>query len=532
MRYLIALLLLPSLLMAGGVQIITPRTRPLPVSAAMAHDSLQGPNFDLFTTESGATKATVFTQNVRWDSAGTWVRPDFSGTLIEDDYYEIKVRGWTLHYARSGAFRWYNKGGFYESTPLNFDTLSVEITVDLGIHGFEQIFRLDENSPDSLIFRQSFDTGLTNNGQGKGQIKKLEKLVAELGEVRAWDSEGTILPVVVRTTDSTRTIIVDKTNAVGYVWIDPTVNDTARVSYSTGFVRFTGSSFTDARNAIVGDDNDGNLDISGSRAGISNIGIRVHRTFLTFALDRLPEAISITSAKIHLSFSVASGSPTIHVTKGTFSGSVSNDWYIEFQGYSAVDSGAWNIDSYGSVEIVDDATELTFNAVGDSAVLALMGGTDSMRVVLLEGQDVAGSYTTDRATGTIGLLYLIIDYSLGFPPGMTTTIQDSVLYLRPLYGVIDSIGGIDLSARGFEYYKWDDNSDTTTLTESGTFSEPQEFALMTDSLPAHGPGDSLTYRAWGTNAQGTTKGEWVTIPALLGVGISLIVDGRTVNTAK
>ncbi len=528
MKYLFILLfslLLPSLLLAGGIKIKTPNLHPLPINAVMNHDSLQGRNWDAFITESGETKLAIYSSAVRWDSAGTWVRPDFGGTLLDDGFYELKVRNWVLHYARSGAFRWFNKGGSYESTPTNFDTLSVEITCDLGIHGFEQIFRLDENSPDSLMFWIDWVTELTNNGKGKGQVKKLGKLVADLSEVRAWDSEGNDVPVIVRTTDSTRTIIPDLTNAVGDVWIDPTVNDTILDDPDPTIGNSIEGAVSNANWDLIRADVTANSGVFANnaysiKAGNDNgLRIIVTRGFMVFDLSGLSTgAVVINSTTLFITITMLGGvaEDTLQFVEGTWTGIAQDTDFDSFTGWAAGSGG-------GAYAVVDYANELTlsstgaksttFTSAGNAAVLAAID-TDTLRIMAIHGADVLDHYSgvqnyyRAHFSNDTPAPYIVINYTVASPPNVETSEVDTTLFvLIEVFGNVDSTGSQNLDSVGLEYYYLNDNTDTTSVAKSGDFGTGS-FSILTDSLRLD---DSLSVRVWGLNSAAKNFGNWYNI---------------------
>ena len=527
---LLMLVVLPVVLFAGGVKIKTPTRHTLPDNAVMSHDSLQGQNWDAFITESGETKVAIYPSPVRWDSAGMWVRPDFGGTSLGDDFYEIKARNWILHYARSGAFRWFNKGGSYESTPANFDTLSVEIICDLGIHGFEQIFRLDENSPDSLMFRVDVSTELTNNGKGKGQVKNLGKLVADLGEVQAWDSEGNAVSVIVRTTDSTRTIIPDLTNAVGDVWIDPSVNDTILVTPDPTIAISLEGAVSNANWDLIRADVTANTGVSIQRYNISagndnGSRIKMVRGFMVFDLSGLSTgATAINSTTLFITVTALGdvAEDTLQFVEGTWTGIAQDTDFDEFTGWSDGSSG-------GAYLVVDYANELTlastgaksttFTSAGNAAVLAAMD-SDSLFMMAIHGADVLDHYSAVQNYYLVDFSedtpapYIVIDYGVPNPPGISLAVADSVPWKRSLYGRVDSTGGSTIG-RGFQYYKFDDDTDTTTIVELGTFLIGP-YILLTDSLISID--DSLQVRAFAHGPADTSYSAWEILPTSEGIG--------------
>ena len=521
-KIFIALLLFPSLLMAGTVTIRTDSAATKDLPGWVDRVSLRTANsvtYEQDSIGSGKFETRVFTGPIHeYDSAaGQWVRPDFTviDTVIGD--YDHRVRtspGWAIDYNDDGDFRFITVQGRSASFARQFTTDNIDITGRITRNGWKENVRLlNASAEDSLIWTYTI---ITDPADSLSKFQVLNWLDNRLLYPTATDANG----------DSVGVLRINVSGAVtngrlngGMIYkvyadsaefpidVDPTVQDTAVSANSGGFA----ASKRDTTTGTTPDPDD---------YRICTVSDAVYRAFMQFDLSGAGTPSSINSATLYLDFTGgadpnAGQYDTLLVVEGTQSGALAVAQWNDFTGWAA--SGA-----YTTIEVLADTVVMadggiglkswTLNAAGKANVLSAMG-SGTFALVMLDVEDIkdvvdAGNNGVTR-TDDPAYPYLVIDYVAASPPGLTYTNADSIPYRIPFFAQVDSTGGNAITTRGFQYFMMGDNTDTITVTDSVSDLTSVDFVGWSDSLVA--VDTSVVVRAWGTNGAGTSYSPWDTI---------------------
>ncbi len=463
----------------------------------------------------------------------------------EDGYYVIDAGRFTLRYKSTGEIRFERNNGFVSFVPAFTD---VGIEFYIHAHGLKANYYLDANSPNRLAWGFDFTSNHENQGKGKGRIKNAaSKIVAELGELRAWDAAGMVVALTVNYTADSLTVLVDTTGVTFPVTLDPTVQDTS-VTTMNASMRGVNASHAEARDTTIGVSINTTIpNVASLLAGDAKYYI--DRMFIGFDLTALSGTV-VDSARLFV-YQDPQGSPpqpangedyVIVVGAGTFAGSTPNaNWFPAFTGWGGATNDPHNLDSltaawtftdgtagsFQSIKFIANGNAITLAAFGDTLRLALIGFLDIDNTAPLS--DTSGVRINNTATK---YPYIKIYYSIGNPPGVSSIADsDSIKTVDVSVVVfIDSTGGVDLNSLGLQFFIFDGEADTSRVDSVGTFDETDSVSItMTNLLPD----TSYQYRPVGVNSEGESFGVWDTLTTTItGGGAALSVDGRTVNTAK
>lgn len=518
MRYLILALLLPSLLMAGGFKVTKPEIPTGPPGWAEVGRGETWKQFQHPTNDSVFAAVVGLTPLHYDDPAAGWVEINYSEVDTAGLFDKIIRRGGKradIYYSTTlpGAMKFARRNGWLQYIPA-WDTTQVGVEFIISDNGLKENIYLDESSPNRLAWGFVYTRIHENEGKGKGRIKNiLNQSIVELGALVAWDAlKNNILVTVTYTADSL-IVEVDTAGAVWPITVDPSVQDTILTTWA--FIRPTaGAVYLPIRNATSG----------GVNKPASNISVRnfvaggdffVERAFTYFDFTGFPAIVGVDSARYFINLNTVPGSArvdTLRVVESTQVGDTTGGWFNDFRGWEA--TGAYDsiaTDFLFCEFAANSSTSLgwysqLFNANGIAKIFSVFG-SDSLRLVHMTAGDIASREPADNddnwSIDDTPAPYIIIYYDAGYQPGITPTIQDSVLYRRPLYVQVDSTGGTDITTFVFKYFPYGDNSDTTSITLTGTFGA-SGYGVITDSLVSWGATDSLVYWIDATNAVGTT----------------------------
>lgn len=451
-------------------------------------------------------------QPLNYDSAGTgkWVPIDLSEKPARTKGFQkaVQIGPSFIEYDSLGNMR-YEKGELsFEVKPL---FKGVSVVFEPMPTMMKATYFIEEKGPDSLSW------ALTDP----------HRLAArKIPPFTALDAAGKPVALIeTRTATSLSVRIKDRTGITWPVAIDPTVRDTSDV-YTTNSRYFDISNANWATAHGVTSSTANALSV-GLQAGAwyYNGNYTIRRSALVWPLTGISGSV-VDSA--YFTSSIQAGYPIddsvrVVFVEGTFSGAPADSWVNDYT------TTEWTERS----KVLEGASVAysVANSAGRAAILAALG--DTLRTFMLEANyDLIDS--APAAGSQYGYLYygpanikLVVFTSPGNPPGLSTTETDSIKFVRmQLYGEVDSTGGVNLTARGFQYYLIGNTLDTMEVTESGSFSVGA-FSLLSDTLKAD---TSYAVRAKGTGPGGTSYGDWYTVSTSVTGGGTLIVGGRTVDT--
>lgn len=387
MRYLIALLILPSLLMAGGFKVNTPEgfTQPANTIDRVSKRTLNSKTFEIDSIGSGKFISMIGLSPIHYDSAGKMVELNFELTDTTGEFSKIVRTGkFSIAYNEAGAIRFEQKQGFVEFLPA-FTGVGIEFNIHA--HGLKANYFLDADSPNRLAWGFNFTSVHENQGQGKGRIKNaVSKIVAELGELKAWDAAGMVVGLTVNYTADSLIVLVDTAGVTFPVTVDPTVNDTA-IAADSMCVNFTAGPITDvgwyaARFAPAAAAFTPSSIWAVNAHNASGSNFIFYRTYFTFDLSTLStNATSIESAELFLQYAssdlLAAGGDSLVFILGTWVGPFEAlaQWN-DFEGWDDTDSSAIDFIPLMENMLIPFETTATgsvlFTAAGRDTLLTLM----------------------------------------------------------------------------------------------------------------------------------------------------------------
>jgi len=442
-----------------------------------------------------------------WDSAGKKVKIDLSEKQAKTKGFQKAVQiGPSFIEYDSLCNLHYEKGGLsFEVKPLFKGVKAVFEPLPTMI---KATYFLEKDGPDSLAWTLTDPHGLAE--------RKIPAFTAR-------DAAGKAVALIETRTAGSLSVRLKSVEGVSWpVAIDPTIQDTSDV-YATN------SRYFDISNATWATAHDitsstANALAAGLQAGAwySGGNYAIRRSALLWPLTGISGA-TVDSAYFYSSIQAgypADDSVRVVFVEGTFSGAPADGWVND---YSTTE---WT----ERAKVLEGAGEAytVANAAGRAAILAALG--DTLRTFMLEANhDLLDS--APAAGSAYGFLYygpagikLVVFTSTGNPPGVTT-VTDSLRASAVLFGTIDSTGGVNCTARGFQW--WIDG-DTTTITKSGSFGTGAYQDTTDEALPLN---IYVKYRSFATNVNSTTYGAVDSFLTTGGGGsASLIFDGRTVDT--
>jgi hypothetical protein len=530
---LLLLLLLPGLTLAqsdkklgGNLTIKAAETAEQPAETIW-RVSKSSPNTMIFQDKAswdGLTKDTVWTAIISpgdplcWDSAGKMVKIDLSERAAKTKGYQkaVKIAGSFIEYDSIGNIR-YEKGGQTLGIKPAFTGVKMEFAPQAT--QMKAIYYIDKDI--TLAWKLTDPHHMA--------ARKLPAFTAR-------DAAGKPVELVETRTDTSLSVALKSTE--GVIWpvaIDPTVQDTVFNTKSGSIEAYSLATFSenrDATNATAGSEQ---MWTTGKtlRSGTNGAGGKwVTRTYLTFTMPTIT-ATTIDSARFFVrvaGWGQTYDSLSVFGAWGLWSGNLSTTWFSQFQGRVA--GGAHTsvnpLASLIHVSLLTSADSLAWkSALFTAAALDTIkdksdgAGDDTLRFALIGRPDMYNSCITAQQAGWYAesLPYIVIYYRTGTTP-FVSTLADSARASAILVGQIDSTGGVNCTARGFQW--WIDG-DTTTLTKSGTFTA----GTYVDTVKVLPVSVTVSFRSFATNTNGTTYGSVKTFSTS---GSMLKVMGRTVNT--
>ena len=546
------LLLLPSLLLAGGFKVNKPetfiqhpagtidrvsmRTLTSKTFQDSAHFNAGDYNHGQFVTTIGV----VGTPPIHYDSAGKMVTIDYTSTL-DSGYQVINAGRFTLRYKPTGEIRFERNNGFVSFVPAFTD---VGIEFKIHAHGLKANYYLDANSPNRLAWGFDFTSNHENQGKGKGKgrIKNAaSKIVAELGELRAWDAAGMVVALTVTYTADSLTVLVDTTGVTFPVTLDPTIQDTVLTGSAGQVHNDIGTNQQRRDNANGGGVNI--LSALDAYAGVT--GSSVVRTALQWKLGPLTDITTMDSVNLrYFHESVMTGNnDTMWVAYGEWtSNTLAVGWFSLFDGRVAAGAHTFTnlVDSTRAImTTANDGTWMTipFTSAATDSIKDLINSTgvnDTLRIMLLDADDYrnrVNEQTNYFHTDVDAFPWLEIFYTI-YPPGVSHVADSDTIQTvnASVVVFIDSTGGVPLDSLGLQFFIFDGEADTSRVDSVGTFDETDSVSITMMNLL---PDTSYQYRPVGVSPGGESFGDWDTLTTTItGGGAALSVDGRTVNTAK
>lgn len=556
---LICALLVPAFLHAGGVTIKRQEAYQPPAGWVdrVSKRSRFGKVFEKDSIGSGRFMAVIGIEPMHYDSAGTWknLKAESAPDTAAGYNLSVKTGRWSVDIdTLTGAFRFLrdagSKKGAIRFTPA-FSPEDVPVEYDLSGRGIKSTYTL--NSGNRLAWGYSRTSALDTTGakgKGKGLLKNaLAQVKAEIQEFTAVDANQKPVPLAATWTADSLVVVLDTAGAVYPIKVDPSITDTLLWPTASGaFGRTTPSSaaaYDIRRHAAVANF----ANSSDTRTGLTSTGTyqNDYRTMLSFVLDGATDATAIDSARmvvwIRSGIENNTMADTTYFVEGAWTGLPDSTKIGGFTGWTGdTTAGSFSVVEYtdrkwvlGNANPTKTAQKdtLYLTIAGKAAALTKMQNSDTLRMMALSHSQVHNrpAYALNSSYSGGNLFYyaynqtffrLEIFYSTGKPPGLTT-LADSARSAAILVGEIDSTGGINCTARGFQW--WIDG-DTTTISKSGSFTAG-EFQDTTGALPLS---VTVSFRSFATNTNGTTYGSVRTFTTGAGGGGALTVDGRTVNT--
>lgn len=548
MKYLITLLLLPSLLLGTdekfSIKVTTTDVVEKPINTIV--DKLFKYGVTYKDTITGKQAVKTGTHPVAWDSAGVMVPHRLTGqattsALAAKSDPEVKVEydeeynvgPFKIEYLKSypGKMRYTKRGTSLEFFPA-FDTTNTKTIFTISSIGIKEEVILTSKSPTRLAWKYNLsghDTTKTlaegmplygADGTVNGYIPKLV----------AWDNSDRVIELVVNFTADSLIVLVDTAGAIFPITVDPSINDTTLGNFigQSGWDEV--AAYLTVRNSTDGENASTNL-IYAVNSLYSGTRIQVRRGFLRLDVSGVSLGVGsvLDSAKIFLNTQYTNNvNDSAYVVRGTTSGdSVLTTWFNDFVGWA----------SSGTYSGIKTITTLTGNVAGNytigkfteygEAYLDSVIGSGSMNLAVLNKWDVnATEPVTDnhhsRWEAVTPPPYMTIFYTENHQPGITTADSLNVdMVTVILYANADSVGTANMTERGFEYMVLGNLTDTTSISESGDFGAGA-FQDTTGGVPND---SSIVARAWGENDAGKSYGAWKTILTSVGVSIPLNVMG-------
>ncbi len=518
MRKLILILLIPGLLLAqtekrvGSLLTIKQAEtvkQPARTIERVSKRTLNSLTFEKDSVGSGAFNTIVSpSAPLCWDSAGKMMKIDLSERVAKTKGFQkaVKIASSFIEYDSLGNMR-YEKGGLsFEVSPL---FRGVKMVFEPQPSRMKATYFMEEKGPDSLAWTLKDPYGIAG--------RKIERFTAR-------DAAGELVDLIETRTATSLSVRIKSTKGVTWpVAIDPTIQDTV---ITAGAYVSINATYTTARNATSADF------YAGEKAGAELYGgnYRIFREPLKFSLSHLPEGARFDSAKVNFVRSSTADpkadTVTVILAAGTFYGVQADGWFNDVSGWT--ETGAYSLREYYDAPYIrfwNGLAKGTYTAtLNDTALvdLALAANSgDSVRVMIMDKRDRDNvAPPSGQVRGGWSNIYLTIFYNTGTVPFMST-LADSARASAILVGAIDSTGGLNCTARGFQW--WID-ADTTTISKSGTFGA----GTYRDTIKVLPVGVTVSFRSFATNANGTSYGSVQTFTTGAG-GTSLIVDGRKVN---
>jgi len=538
MRKFLILLLLPSMLWAGTLTIKTPEgiQQPAGTIDRVSKRTQFGKVFERDSIGSGKFIAVVGIDPVHYlDPAGVYRNLDYAilDTVIGIYTHRIKPGKFAFDFNEDGRFRYVAKQGQIAFTPT-FSLANIDLEFSFGPNGMKANYILkNASAPDSLVWNWLVtpDTmvwkGVITNAKIKAWMDP--KLVYPTAQ----DANGDTLHVERTATGSTMSYKINTAGAVYPVTVDPSIQDTI-VTARTRIMNNSADPFAGpwltGRNSAT----DAN---SASNAWAAGQYTRSNwRTAVIFSLTEYNIAGVIVDSTRFFMYTDGSrpgnDSLMVHAVIGTFTGASATGWYNDFYGWGA--AGV-----YTPTYLTATALNFKFNASAQwqSGLFTAEGNdtleakftADSLRVMLLSTADIAGdsllfgTYIDEKRAYSATAPYLKIYYRAN--QAGVTTVSDTSRAAAVLTANIDSLGGANVTARGFKYWLKGSalSADTVTITKSGSFLTGAYLdstqAVLVDTL--------YRYKAYVTNAFGTSYGA-IDSFTTYGDG-TIMVDGRAVG---
>lgn len=423
---------------------------------------------------------------------------------------EINVGPYKFQYStsRPGKMRYEGSAGYIEFSPA-FDSTQVKSKFEVSATMVKATYILDDKSPHRLAW--ALDA-----------TAPLSKILPPVAWTDKGDSVG--VEALLKSDSLIYTVFRDE-GFKGAIYVDPSIQDTALATPASAAIG-GGGGYAVIRDAYVG-----TTTYQANRWVINN-NTEVYNTYFTFDLTTYDVPATVDSARFYRYLATKPGTATwdtTYIIEGTFTGAAATTgWYNDFTGWTA-DSLAWTVVKYTAPFAANNSST---NGTWDSKLFTSAGltgiddamGRDSLRLVAINASvvnDLGGAVGYDQYWGTTTIeAYLVVYYVTLNPAGVTVG-ADTTRYLK-LDATVDSLGGRNLSLRGFQYCPLD-WSDTTSVVETGDFGIGV-YSLLTDILAAD---ISVAYRAFVAHvANDTSFSAWDT--AAPGGG-AVRVDGREVN---
>ncbi len=452
------LLLLPSLLWAGGViiEVEDNRTHPpgmvdrVSLRTANSVTYQDSASFNAGEYDKGLRQTGVFIAPIHTlDSTGVYRRFDYSvlDSIMGIYTHRIRVSSrWGFDYNEDGAFRYiaFNPQGVWKGTLAFTPTFSVDTKFILsGSRVKEILSAVKGTTPDSLVWNWKAKGNPAMFGGSLTKVKIAQWLDGKLLYPTATNAAGDSIGVI--RTKTAGALVGDSLPGTMTYWVqsqgvpigdtvyvDPTVQDTISEGPS-GRVGFVDATRSTARDAATAEDA---LSWNGASAGsmINSYfpfggSFRVRRMILSFPLS-ISDATSIDSVRLHFDAKLVAGAFEEEVNlifaKGTSTGaSIQTSWFDELENgggagvYSpTVLSGPMNIGQTGGV---NTSFSTLFLGAGETEVLAKKD--DTLRVFILDTLDVEDK-NVGEAVPFSNIIYneafnpyLVITYSTGAAGG-------------------------------------------------------------------------------------------------------------------
>lgn len=527
MQILIAFLMLPAALLAGGLKANRPIAKP----------DKEG----MTEVRSQRTERSKTWDTGQVDSLGkpiwvTMIGPrelhylDPVAGYVEIDYEGQDSAGWKVVdignkrralYRADGTMRYERNKKYFQTRPSNFDTSMVTIENILSGHGIKQNVIVDRGGPTTLKWTTAFTGDKKANGK---RFKVNEQSVVQIYDYRAWDAVGKTIPLTVEYFDSIISVSFDTAGITFPATIDPAYGDTVHSdsSKSVGF-------FDTARSSSTGTVNNGRLYVHGEYS--SNVG----RSYMAFDVSGLSVPSRVDSVFIRLvTVTMTAVSDTIFLVQSTMSGNATTSSFSAFTGWAstgALSPVIYSDSIYSALTTPGDTVYFRLNSAAMTELADSMG-VGKFGTAMLSAWDVRD--TEMPSFGYWGFFgpdipNIYIYYAPGNPPGLTTADTDTLRYVQhEFYATIDSTGGTNLTVRGFQSILnllW---SDTSTVSDTGNYTA----GAFSHLSPLLLPDTSYLVRAFGINLAGTSYSAWDTISTAVSGGGSIRVDGRLVNRAR
>lgn len=470
---LLCLLVGITALYAKGFKVIKPEKVTAPVG--FVEDATKRGRFSkVFKNQADTTRrvAIIGVEPIHYpDSLGVMREYDFNAAPDTSTGYTnaVQVGRFRVEYSPSGKVRYLRKKAMIQFTPA-FDTTQVGVEFIIDQRGLKSNYTLDKTSPNRLVWGFDYSANFEKEGtKGKGRLKDAANIVrGEMQELVAWDANRTPVPLTVTFTDDSLIVVADTNGVEWPVVIDPSITDSSLIVRSaSGALQqttvTTWAAIRDSLNASEVDDMP--LFPYMRHLGVLSTQPENIRFALTLLTGEQISASLMDSARLYFytdGVAPYGDSAIVAVVKGTFTGSTLNkSWYNDFVGWAA--SSVYSVTRLDSTYLkfypADGAgyKSTLLNRRGLDTLQAYLG-VDTLRLMLLEIQDIARSAAIRADVQSLKSPYLAVFYQVGGPPGVTTLADLDTLKSNgnaiwfSVVGKVDSTGGT-IDSVGVRYIK-------------------------------------------------------------------------------